>query len=307
MSSIVKNKIPLVSVITVFKDEGKFLDEAIRSVLAQTWHHWELYLVDDGSSDRSTEIACAYAERYPDIHYLEHKDHKNKGTSTSRNLGTGNCKGELISFLDGDDIYLPEKLAAQVANFNKYPDVDMVIDATNYWYSWSPNNKHTDFTQHIGFPDKTIFAPGELNLRYLDRTAAIPCMGGVMVRRSLLDKIMGFEEQFTGMYDDQVFFHKAAMHGTVMISREVHDKYRQHENSMCYQVKQNGQINVWNRQFLEWLSDYISETEHTRLKRYIQLEFVLNRHPRILRIYRILRKLQAAFLDKRHQKDRDRT
>ena len=307
MTAIVQNKTPLVSVITVFKDEEKFLEEAIRSVLEQTWSHWELLLVDDGSSDRSTEIARSFAERNPGIHYLEHKGHQNKGISASRNLGFSSCKGELICFLDGDDIYLPEKLSAGVSCFIDHPEINMLIDATIYWYSWARDNSRADFTQHVGLPDSTIFAPGKLNRRYLDRTATMPCMGSVMVRRSLLETILGFEEQFTGMYEDQVFFHKSALHGTVMVSDKAHDKYRQHDNSMCFQVKQKGQVNVWHLQFLEWLSDYIIESEYPELKKYIRLELALNRHPRILKIYRILRKLQIFLFNAKRRKPEDRT
>lgn len=300
MMAINQDNTPLVSVIIAFKDEEKFLEEAIQSVLDQSWNHWELWLVDDGSSDRSAEIAHSFAEGYPNINYLEHQGHQNKGISASRNLALANCKGELICFLDGDDIYLPEKLSAQISNFITYSTIDMLIDATIYWYSWGPGDNRSDYTGHIGGPDKAIFEPGNLNRRFLDRTAVVPCMGGIMVRRSLLKKIKGFEEQFTGMYEDQVFYHKAALRGTIMITREIHDKYRQHENSMCFQVSKNGHMNaLYRQQFLEWLLAYINESENEDLvlKSYIRLELTLNKYPRIQTIYRRLRKLQATLLN----------
>ena len=57
---------PLVSAIIIFWNEEQFIEEAIESVLAQTYGHWELLLVDDGSSDRSSEIARRYTGQYPD-------------------------------------------------------------------------------------------------------------------------------------------------------------------------------------------------------------------------------------------------
>src|SRR5437773_4242914 len=95
---------PLVSVIIIFLNAEKFIEEAIESVLAQTYDHWELLLVDDGSIDSSTEIALRYAEQYPGkVNYLEHEGHQNRGMSASCNLGIRNTKGEYIAFLDVDD------------------------------------------------------------------------------------------------------------------------------------------------------------------------------------------------------------
>ncbi len=60
------NTKPLISVITIFYNAEKFIDEAIKSVIYQTYDNWELLLVDDGSSDSSSEIAKSYAESYPE-------------------------------------------------------------------------------------------------------------------------------------------------------------------------------------------------------------------------------------------------
>jgi len=66
---------PLVSVIIPFFNAQQFLGEAIESVLAQSYSNWELILVDDGSIDRSREIATGYAKRHSRVFCLEHKDH----------------------------------------------------------------------------------------------------------------------------------------------------------------------------------------------------------------------------------------
>ena len=71
---------PLVSVITIFLNAEAFLAQAIRSVFGQTYPHWELLLIDDGSADRGTEIARGHADRDPDrVRYFEHPDHSNRG------------------------------------------------------------------------------------------------------------------------------------------------------------------------------------------------------------------------------------
>ena len=81
------DKAPLVSVITIFLNANRFIREAIESVLAQDFTDFELILVDDGSTDGSSALACGYAEKFPDkISYLEHANHSNRGMSASRNL-----------------------------------------------------------------------------------------------------------------------------------------------------------------------------------------------------------------------------
>ena len=79
---------PLVSVIIIFLNAEKFIHEAIESVISQTYSNWELILVDDGSTDGSTEIVRRFANRYASLaSYHEHTEHLNKGMSASRNLG----------------------------------------------------------------------------------------------------------------------------------------------------------------------------------------------------------------------------
>ena len=106
----------LVSIIVPIYNAERFLAEAIDSVLAQTYTDWELLLIDDGSTDRSTEIAQQYAASNPErIHFLEHSGRRNFGVCSSRNLGIGRSRGEYIALLDADDVWLPSKLAEQIA------------------------------------------------------------------------------------------------------------------------------------------------------------------------------------------------
>ena len=83
----------LVSVVIIFLNAENFIEEAIESVLAQTYGQWELLIVDDGSTDGSKNMARDYAIKNPDkIIYLEHPEHQNQGMSASRNLGIKHAK-----------------------------------------------------------------------------------------------------------------------------------------------------------------------------------------------------------------------
>jgi len=112
----------LVSVVIIFLNERRFMEEAIQSVFEQTYNDWELILVDDGSNDRSSDIARGYASRYPErIRYLEHPEHENRGMSASRNLGLEHGRGEFVALLDADDVWLPHKLERQVEVLAQHP------------------------------------------------------------------------------------------------------------------------------------------------------------------------------------------
>ena len=128
----------LVSVITIFLDEERFLAEAVESVIAQTYENWELLLVDDGSTDGSTEMARGFVERFPErIRYLEHEGHENRGASASRNLGIHYARGDYIALLDADDMWLSHKLRRQLEIMDSHPEVGMLCGASEYWAGWT--------------------------------------------------------------------------------------------------------------------------------------------------------------------------
>src|SRR5262245_1282954 len=102
---------PRVTAIIIFFNAKKFLREAIESAFAQTLDSWELILVDDGSTDGSSQIAQEYVANHPErVRRLEHADHRNCGMSISRNLGIRHATGEYVAFLDADDVWLPHTL-----------------------------------------------------------------------------------------------------------------------------------------------------------------------------------------------------
>ena len=113
---------PLVSVITPTHNRADLLPQAMESVLEQSYPHLELIIVDNRSIDRTRELVEAF--RDPRIRYFYQE---NSGSPVSpRNKGMANARGELLCFRDSDDLWLPEKLALQVEQFNGHPDVGLV-------------------------------------------------------------------------------------------------------------------------------------------------------------------------------------
>lgn len=254
------NTASLVSIIIIFLNEERFIEEAIASIFDQTYKNWELLLVDDGSTDRSTEIARRYAEQHPDqIKYLEHENHQNRGMSATRNLGIHHAKGEYVAFLDGDDVFMPGKLENQVAILESLPEAGMVYGNTLYWYSWTnkPKDKVLDNIPKPGTPLDTLFhSPKLLELQLLS-TGAVPCICSFLIRRHIIEQVGGFEAKFTGLYEDQVFLAKIFLTTPVFAESGCWEKYRQHSSSACYtSSKEKEQLG--RQAFLEWLAAYWS-------------------------------------------------
>jgi glycosyltransferase involved in cell wall biosynthesis len=223
---------PLVSVIMIFLDAERFIEEAIESVFAQTWPHWELLLVDDGSSDRSTAIAKGYAGRHPErVRYLEHPGHANRGMSASRNLGLAHARGELVAFLDADDVFLPERLERHVAVLATHPEADVVQGGVVYWHSWVGAGQ-VDLHERAPRKVSEEVAPPELLLLLLhSEGGTAPSICGATIRRRTLIEVGGFEEAFRALYEDQVMFAKIYLRSRVYVLDECHALYRQHGDS----------------------------------------------------------------------------
>ena len=99
---------PLVSVIVPAFNAASYLQNALDSVLQQTYSNWELILVDDASQDNTLEIAYHNQKWDSRIKVLAMAE--NQGVGVARNLATDKAQGVLIAFLDADDLWLPQKL-----------------------------------------------------------------------------------------------------------------------------------------------------------------------------------------------------
>ena len=265
---------PLISVVISFFNPGDWLTEAIESVLHQTYKYWELILVDDGSVKKDSDAAIAYAKKFPGrIFYVEHDGHINKGVTVSRNTGITKSNGELIAFLDADDCWLPDKLINQLTIFEKFPQVQMICEASLFWFSWNDANAK-DYIQLIGAP-KGIYAPPQLmKILYPLGEGQPPCPTGIIITKEALERAGGFEEGFSGeyqLYEDQAFLSKVYASEIVFISDEANNKYRKRENSMCSAASDEILYKKVRLFYLDWLEEYFltSSSVHPEIKELI--------------------------------------
>lgn len=113
-------------------NRAHFLPETIQSVLKQTYRNYELIVVDDGSTDETSEIVSAFGSQ---VHYLHQK---NRGVSAARNTGIRAARGDFLAFLDSDDLWKKRKLAIQMELMQSDPSVKICY--TNE--IWLRNGKH---------------------------------------------------------------------------------------------------------------------------------------------------------------------
>ncbi|HVX29431.1 MAG TPA: glycosyltransferase family A protein [Nitrolancea sp.] len=282
-------KSELVSVIIIFWNAEPFLTEAVASVVAQTHPHWELLLVDDGSTDGSTEIAKQLVVNDPErMRYLEHPGHANRGMSASRNLGIAHAQGTYLAFLDADDVWFPQALAEQVEILRAEPAAGMVYGPIEWWHSWTgrPEDCEKDYVERLGVPANTLIPPPRLLPLFLRDRAAVP--SGLMVRRDLAERVGGFEDDFRGEYEDQVFCAKVCLNASVYASARCWYRYRQHPNSAVAGGMRSGATHAARLAFLNWLADYLTSNDITDagVWRALRLEFWRFRHPRAYRLLR---------------------
>jgi glycosyltransferase involved in cell wall biosynthesis len=261
-----KESSSLVTVIMIFLNAGKFIDEAIASVTGQTHTEWELLVVDDGSTDASSAIARRWADSQPGkIRYLEHPGHENRGMSASRNRGLQEARGEFVAFLDADDVWLPRKLEEQLAVMRLQPRAAMVYGRTEIWFSWTgeETDRGRDHTLDLGVPRDTLVEPPALLLLLLENRVQNPTTCSVLLRREVFDQVGGFQDAFRGMFEDQAFFNKVCLKFPVYVSGHVWARYRQHPESCCAGAEAAGTSEAARLPLLRWIRRYFAD-QHVR-------------------------------------------
>ena len=181
---------PKVSVIIPAYNRASLLKEAVESVLQQSFSDFELIVVDDGSTDATRELI----KDYPAVRYIYQP---NKGVSSARNQGIKQAVGDLIAFLDSDDLWIDNKLERQVTFFNDNPAVS-ICQSEEIWLRdgrrHNPKKKHKKYSGYI--------LKECLPLCIVSPTA-------VMLRREVFQKIGLFDESFP-VCEDYDFWLRAA-------------------------------------------------------------------------------------------------
>jgi len=181
----------LVSVVIPTYNRGYVVGQAIDSILNQTYHNTEIVVVDDGSTDNTLEKLKQYGDRIRVV------SQRNSGPSVARNHGIRASRGEIVAFLDSDDLWLPTKLERQVSIMQRQTNIVCCL--------CNAKHKFRDGTEHNMFDRAQLrHASGEgvwLNVTDVLATRCVVLCQMLAVRRDALERIGGFDESLRFLED----------------------------------------------------------------------------------------------------------
>ncbi len=220
MERATSNKEPKVATIIAAYNAQEYIHSSVSSALEQTYPNIEIIVVNDGSTDNTSEILDRFGER---IRVL---DQENSGPGPSRDAGIANTDAEFIAFLDADDIWLPEKIHKQMLIMKQHPDV--VFVGSSPWRIDSAGNRIKKDPDPPFIPDRPVDLHRPLltlgNLRGLGPS-------GCLIRRSAYEEAGGFKDVFAEDYE--LWIRISALGKFFLISEPLY-YYRVHKGSLTH-------------------------------------------------------------------------
>lgn len=214
-----------VSVLIPTYNRAEYLGEAIESVLAQTYRDFEIVVVDDGSTDNTSELV----RRYPCVQYV-YQDHA--GIPQARNRALAEAKGELIAWLDSDDLYAPKKLEKQVRYVLDHPDCSIV-------FCLPKSFSNIEYAEMTADQRRLVNVYGKNYCTYLP---------SALIRRELFQRNGQFNEVYACGEDTEWIARIAA--GGVSIKHCLHEwlyLVRIHDNQISYEndLDRKDRLNIY--------------------------------------------------------------
>jgi glycosyltransferase involved in cell wall biosynthesis len=239
-----------ISVIVPTYNRLAFLQRALRSVESQTYSNWELIVVDDGSTDDTADWLEQYRSRWRLPQQVEIISIVNQGISRARNIGAAFATSDWLAFLDSDDEWLPEKLAAQSALMGQYE----MIHSEEIWVRngvrVNPAVKH-------------VKGGGRQFLRSVDLCCISPST--VLIRRPLFTDFGGFDESFPVCEDYDLWLKVCFGREIGFISEPLTLKYGGHADQLSMRYHS---MDYWRiKSLMPWLSsERLSLSEHDYIR-----------------------------------------
>jgi len=207
----------VVSVVIPNYNYAQYLREAIDSALAQTYAKIEVIVVDDGSTDGSKGILESYGDKIAAIFQ------QNQGVSAARNNGISLAEGEFFAFLDADDVWLPEKIEKQIAEFQNNEDLGLVhVGVVEIDENGEPGKQRLDGGSGSAVSRNLLLFSGE---------GILGGGSGAVITRKAFDMVGGFDERLSTSADWD-FFYQISSRFEVSFVPEILLKYRVHNSNM---------------------------------------------------------------------------
>jgi glycosyltransferase involved in cell wall biosynthesis len=225
---------PFFSVIIPAFNAAKYLDEAIESVIKQSFSNWELLIVDDGSTDSTYSKAILWTLKDPRIFVHQHDAGLNRGVSASRNLGLDEARGEWIAFLDADDLWKSDKLEKQHQIICKN-DEQLVFVYNKAIIICDEEVSDSDSKISFNIKTKNIYGEGRPGLSVLPFVKIIGkgfevSASTVVLKKTVLNNFrIRFKEHLT-YSEDGLFWFEVIRHGNIYFLDEILSFYRIHSS-----------------------------------------------------------------------------
>lgn len=197
---------PVVSVIIPTYNYARFVGQAIRSVLDQTFTDYEIIVVDDGSTDETPEVLAGFGSSIRVIRQ------KNKGGSAARNTGIAAARGKYIAFLDADDQWEPCKLEIQVEALERDPEVGIIFSDIQHIVNGCPVHKRYLHERGYRYP-----ASGHIFVNLLHEGFIFTPT--VIVSRAVLEDVGGFDTTLRNCEDVDLWFRIVERYRGIFIDR----------------------------------------------------------------------------------------
>jgi glycosyltransferase involved in cell wall biosynthesis len=201
---------PLVSALVPVFNGERFLAEALDSIFAQGWEPLEVVVLDDGSTDSSAEIARSYPVRY--LHQ------ENAGIAAARNAAIAAANGEIVAFLDADDVWLPGTLAKRVRHLVAHPEVGYVVGKMDVFLETGNERPEWIASKFLDEPQNGLLQT-------------------FVARREVFDRVGGFDTKFA-ISEDMDWFARAkdgGVRGDML--DDVCARYRLHSESTTHRER----------------------------------------------------------------------
>jgi len=225
---------PLVSIIIPTYNRAPIIGETLDSILVQTYGNWECIVVDDGSTDNTSEILQSYIDKDSRFHYYHRPKRKLKGPSSCRNYGFNKSRGEFVNFLDSDDFYFPNTLEKIINIFGSNDDA--IVSKIDF----------IDFHTKTFLRQNIIKSTNIIEEFFVEKINYYVC--GPLWRKSFLKKQKYLFDEEIGIGDDWDFnFRMLCEKPNLGLINEPMFQVRSHNNSFS---KEKNKLNK-----KEWLSE----------------------------------------------------
>lgn len=244
---------PLVSLILLSYNYARFIGDAIRSILAQTYPHWELLVIDDASTDSSVDVIRSFNDPRLRLLRLE----SNLGASAAYNLAYASCRGQYVGSIDADDFLAPRKLELQLEEFAIHSDLDVLgtfvteVDAAG---NTVDGETAAWFNQNLDFDDVENW----LMENHL-------CHSSVLLKRSAHDRFGGLNPHLHVAADFELWLRALAQGARFRVLPEQLLFSRQHESNAWNQIGPGHLFLEFAYLFSAHLAPHLVERRRTEL------------------------------------------